>query len=821
MSNYSDLLKAVEQYYGAGSDEWAEIAKYGIASDKAEQILKQVPGVDIWVNANGSVRSYNYTPIENITSGAEQAINSNVPAEIKSFEIPSNSGIETITTETGETVKQMTFKSGMKQAGKFVFGEVTPAVCAAATGITLGKTIDSLLYNANPDFWDEHGMSTLDPSVWGDIIGTDSFGGRVLNMILGITPDGKTQAYMDENALAYMALYLNNKGIFNSGEETYSTPGEEYKDKFNNYNSIKNLTLYNIPSGAIFYQSSTDPANTQFITVNSGNPNIFLFSYAKSPNEDKAKLYVYTVSEKPYSITYNGTGDLESKTKTYNPEDLIHCTPNGQDILNDFYTIFDGTWYTYESTCKRLGIPYTVVNAPDYDDWKAANDLLALTKYGKHNIEHAIDGVGDQDNAKTPDLSNATTVQEALDALKEQYPELFDKAVTQDVVQPDGSTVTYTYVPIAVPELDPEGNPISSPALDPEGNPIGSTQAFPQIDPATAPEPLLKLITTLIQRDPPVNPPDTGSGYAPAVVPPSGSASALYAIYNPTLAQINAFGAWLWSDNFVDQIKKLFNDPMQAIIGLHKVYATPATSGSQNIKVGYLDSGVSAKVVSNQYTTIDCGTVRLSEQFHNVFDYSPYTEVSLYLPFIGIVNINVSDVMRSSIHIVYHVDVLSGACLAEVKVTRDSAGGTLYQYAGNASVTLPISSGSYMGIVSAVAGVAGGIAGTIASGGAALPLIASSAGAMFNAHTRVEHSGGFSGNAGAMGGKIPYLIISRPQTEMADGFENYIGYPSNFTATIGTCTGFIKVIECHIENTTATNSELTEINTMLQEGVIV
>lgn len=257
------------------------------------------------------------------------------------------------------------------------------------------------------------------------------------------------------------------------------------------------------------------------------------------------------------------------------------------------------------------------------------------------------------------------------------------------------------------------------------------------------------------------------------------------------------------------------------IIGLHKIYAQPITGGAQNIKVGYLDSGVSAAIVANQYTTIDCGTVRLSEQFHNVFDYAPFTEVNLYLPFIGIVRLDVSDVMRASIHIVYHVDVLSGACLADVKVVRDSSGGTLYQYAGNASVTLPISSGSYMGIVSAVAGVAGGIAGTIASGGSALPLLASSAGAMFNAHTRVEHSGGFSGNAGAMGGKIPYLIISRPQTAMAKEFNKYIGYPSNFTATLGSCSGFVKVLECHLQNINATKSELDEIDSILKEGVII
>ena len=126
-----------------------------------------------------------------------------------------------------------------------------------------------------------------------------------------------------------------------------------------------------------------------------------------------------------------------------------------------------------------------------------------------------------------------------------------------------------------------------------------------------------------------------------------------------------------------------------------------------------------------------------------------------------------------------------------------------------------------MGIVASVASIAGGIAGTIATGGSALPLIASSASSMFNAHTRVEHSGGFSGNAGAMGGKIPYLIISRPQTAMAKEFNKYIGYPSNFTTTLGSCRGFVKVLECHLENINATKSELEEIDTILKEGVII
>ena len=799
MTDYQYTTEAIDQYY-SGEDQWKVISNHNITPEESESALGQLQNVNIVKSANGKVVSYNFQAKENVTPDIEESINSNASPNIKSFEVPSSSGVETVTSEAGETVKQMTFKSGLSKAGNFVFGQVVPAIGAVATGITLGKTIDTVLYNANPDFWDEHGMSSLDPDTWGNIVSDDSLGGKVFNMILGTTPSGETQAYMDENALAYMALYMAKKGVFDKGESAVYENDEIKSLNLSQYIDFPIKLSPQLSQQIIDDRFDENEENLKYFYTNVISTSAEKVAYFRNSGNNTGDGLIIFSSKNPgkYGESYSGTGILQPI-----PEENNSLTKKQIHNRTIYRTII-------ETAINRLLVGFLNTQKLPIPD-SVENDIAYALLYGDIVTSGGIDGIGTQDGAKTPNLSDDSSVEDVLEALKKQYPELWENAVDQDVAQPDGSTKTYTYVPVAMPEIDPEGDPVSS----------SSTQKDPQIDPAVDPDPLLDLISKIIQRDPPVNPPDIGSGITPIVPSSSGSASALYMIYNPTLAQINSFGAWLWSDNFVDQIKKLFNDPMQAIIGLHKVYATPATGGAQTIKVGYLDSGVSARIVSNQYTTIDCGTVRLSEQFHNVFDYSPYTEVSLYLPFIGIVNVNVSDVMRSSIHIVYHVDVLSGACLAEVKVTRDSAGGTLYQYAGNASVTLPISSGSYMGIVSAVAGVAGGITGTIASGGSALPLIASSAGAMFNAHTRVEHSGGFSGNAGAMGGKIPYLIISRPQTEMADGFENYIGYPSNFTATIGSCTGFIKVIECHVENTNATNSELNEINTMLQEGVII
>lgn len=794
-TEYFQLLDAVEQYYGSGSDQWLEIAKYGITSDKAESILSQVPGVNIVKNSSGKIRSYNFNTTENVASAAETAVNSNTSPILKSFDVPANTGLETVTTPAGETVKQMTFRSGVSQAGNFVFGEVLPAVGAAAVGITLGKTIDKLLYEVNPDFWDEHGMESLNPDTWNNITGNDTIGGRIFNTVFGLNPDGKTQAYLDENALAYMALYLQNNGVFTEGESKV----------FEN-DAIKSLNLSEYVNFPINLSPQVGQVADDFF--NEEDPNYFHTSVYSTSAEKVAIFEDINTSRGKIILASNNQGNYGINSG----KGLLNPIPEEKYALTH-KTLNNKSYYDGEVSRSITKVLVGTINKPklNINNVNVVDKIAYALLYGDTVTSGGIDGIGTQDNAKTPDLSNVNTIEEALNALKEQYPELFEKAINQDVVQPDGSTITYTYVPVSMPELDTSGNPISS----------TSTQAIPEVDPDTAPDSLLDTITGSMEKNPPINPPDTGKGNTPAVVTPTGSASALYAIYNPTIEQINSFGSWLWSSDFVEQIKKLFNDPMQAIIGLHKVYANPTTNGTQNIKVGYLDSGVSANVVSNQYTTIDCGTVSLSEYFYNVFDYAPYTDINLYLPFIGIVGIDVADVMRSSIHIIYHVDVLSGACLAEVKVIRDGAGGTLYQYTGNASVTLPISSGSYMGIISSIAGIAGGIAGTIASGGSALPLLASSAGSLLNARTKVEHSGGFSGNAGAMGSKIPYLIISRPQIDLANKFEKYIGYPANVTTTLASCSGFVNVLECHLENINASDSELNEIESLLKGGIIV
>lgn len=810
-TTYLDFLDGVKSYYGTGSDQWVEIAKYGLKSDNAFDILSQVPDVNIIKNANGTVRGITYkgfTSWGGHTSNIGGSLNSNNvggSANVsKSFNmsIPSNTKLN----ETSKTLEMVSEIGTKKTTGQKVIGAlgtIGQAVFAVGTACTLGKTIDKALYNLNPDFWNAHDMETLNPDTWASITNSGSLGDNLFNLLMGVDPDtNETTAYVDENALAYMSWYLQTKGIFDT------KPVVSIDEK-----NIKNENDRKILE-SIGYAPQAVKTNLNRTLVYQEPYNYGDRKIASADDSNTIGFNVGTVNSTHFSGGLFSTKPfkcgLSFKFGTEPPDPSLN--KDATKVTNSLWTfaIYNilqgaGSHEIYIDSNVPLNVASTSINTN--------NMAYLLLKYGQES-EKGLDGVGTQDNATIPDLSNAKNVDDVLNILKNTYPNIFNNAITNSVPQPDGSIKDYTYVPITLPNTNNANN------SQPETG--GQTQAKPQVNPDTSPDTLLDLITKLLgtKLDTP-NPPNTGTGNTPPIVLPTGSASALYKIYNPSQTELNSFGAWLWSSNFVDQLLKVFNNPMESIIGLHKVYASPVIGGTSNIKVGYLDSGVSSNFVSNQYTKIDCGTVNLQEYFGNVFDYAPYTTIELYLPCIGFVQLDVANVMRSSINIAYTVDVLTGACLAEVNVRRDNSGGVLYSYSGNCASQYPLSSGSYMGIVSSVIGVAGSIVGTVASGGSLAPLAIGATSGLLNAKTRVQHSGSLSGNSGVMGGKIPYLIITRPQTNMPENFEHYQGLPSNVYSKLSSCRGFVKVKNVNVQNINAESVELDEIKTLLLDGVII
>ena len=317
--------------------------------------------------------------------------------------------------------------------------------------------------------------------------------------------------------------------------------------------------------------------------------------------------------------------------------------------------------------------------------------------------------------------------------------------------------------------------------------------------------------------------------------------SGLLTAYNPTVADLQSLGRFLWSDGFdVSTFKKLFNDPFDTLLGLSVVPVNPNTSGTKNIMFGNMDSGVSAPVVSNQWVSKDMGSVTLNEVWHGALDYAPSTGVTIYLPFIGMRQLNVNDVMGSSLHLIYKFDVLTGACIAQIYVNHSSQGnknggfswttnqGLVYEFIGQCAENIPLASQDFTNTIRAAIGgvsVAAGAAASVATGNPALGMAALTVGmansGMQASTPTVERGGHLSGSASIMGYGQPFLIVERPHQCKPERYYALRGVPSQvYTSKLSKCTGFTQITannNLHIAG--ASDSELAELQNLLVAGV--
>lgn len=826
MASYNDMARTVLDFY-TNPDQLVQYGGWETVFnpnntynlEQAYNAIKSNPNIQIIERTDGTIVGW-----WNKSTGSGSLVNDVGSLANSNTAGGSAASSALVNINTAPVVTQVPGSTSFKIANAPAVGEkwatnggVCGALMVVASGIKLGLTFDKLLYEHHPDIFTDEQLESLNPDNWKHIgsfvneqwteMGYPTIGkiGQVVfDTLTYVGQDNSSQMYIDEDAFSYAAWYLQNIGAFSSGD--YEWP------KYTDGDSVSF-------SGSLTYQDM----NSMFPGEASAAFNLIKSKYDLSFSDTD-------LIELDYSrVEYNdGTYDVDAiievtanapslspavakllpKEYQFSGNYAVRPIRNSSNTTQyEYFRDTDGTISFDKTTPSESGwalLTYATDTETAIED--QISYFYTMSNWGTATKSSSIPGTGNQPGATLPKLSTATDLESFKTLLKQQYPDIWTKSVTRQIPQPDGTLTTFTYVPVPTPNAT--GWMDNKPTGDGSQQSQKDTVVNPDMD--TSIKDSISSSTSTGSTTP--NPPGTGGGSSPTVVPPVGKASSLWSIYNPTLEQVNQFGSWLWSSNFVEQLKKLFNDPMQAIIGLHKVYSPVQTSGQGTIKCGYLDSGVPSKLVSEQYVTVDCGSVDLQEYFGNVFDYPPYTEVSIYLPFIGIQRLDPSDVMRSTISVKYHVDVLTGACLAEVNVKRDASGGTLYTFSGDAAVRYPVSSGSYMGIVSGLIGVTTSIV-----SGNLLPAL----GGATRLHTNVDRSGSFTGNSGAMGSKVPYLIISRPQTAMADKFETLSGYPSNTFTPLSACKGFTQVKYCHVENLNATDAEKQEIEQLLKEGVIL
>lgn len=290
---------------------------------------------------------------------------------------------------------------------------------------------------------------------------------------------------------------------------------------------------------------------------------------------------------------------------------------------------------------------------------------------------------------------------------------------------------------------------------------------------------------------------------------------------------LEALFAKLWSSTILDiqtMWQKSLQDPMDAIVSLHALPVSPEVDGSTEIQIGNFSSGLSSPEVTSQYVEVDCGTLDVKEFWGSALDYSPYTRAEIFFPFIGVKDVAVEDIMRTSIHIKYHIDVLTGECIAFLKCGIS----VLYRFKGNCKMNIPLSSAS-MDLIQNTLGAMGHVVSSAAIGGAVgggagalAGTVMSSAANVASTKIRTSKSSDMSGSSSLMDDFVPYLILHRPIQSLAKNYNKFKGYPSNITAKLGNLSGYTEVEHIHLQGIpNATDEEMNEIVRLLKKGVII
>lgn len=322
------------------------------------------------------------------------------------------------------------------------------------------------------------------------------------------------------------------------------------------------------------------------------------------------------------------------------------------------------------------------------------------------------------------------------------------------------------------------------------------------------------------------------------------ASTGMVGLYNPTVTQMQLLADYMWTDfggsgsttedilkEIVQAIKRSISNPLDYVIGLNIIPSQGLSVGSSaNIRFGFVNSNVSMPRLTSQYFTVDCGSLSFDKLCGDTFlDYAPYSKFSLYLPYIGVKEMDANDFVGHTISILYHGDVVTGGVTAYV--LKD--GSVMYQYSGCCALTVPLNADSWGTTISAAIQIATTVVGGAALSSAGKGFAAKRAGVMAATgaaeiasnpsllSAQVMRSGAISGGAGCMASQKPFVIREAVRFHTTQGFNTISGYPSYYYKPLSTMHGFTSVLDVHLHGIQGTHQELAEIENLLKEGVIL
>ena len=292
----------------------------------------------------------------------------------------------------------------------------------------------------------------------------------------------------------------------------------------------------------------------------------------------------------------------------------------------------------------------------------------------------------------------------------------------------------------------------------------------------------------------------------------SSGVGVLTSTFHMTKERLVQLGQFLWGASIFDEFSLINNNPIENIISCKAIpYAISGTT--QEITLGNVKTGVNGEKISHNFSKQTIGSVAIAEHYKNFLDYAPYTNVIIYLPYIGFKELDTSLVMGKTLRIEYTLDVITGGCLAQIYVGKIR----LYEFTGNIGVDISITASNRAQVESAYINAGVGVVSSAMSGN-----VTGAVNSIIGAATSQYHYSG-TGNPNpscvASTNRTCYVVIDRPQYQPLKAFNHTRGRMCCLSKTIGSLKGYT-VCDSNIDisGISATDEEKDEIVNILSTG---
>lgn len=326
-------------------------------------------------------------------------------------------------------------------------------------------------------------------------------------------------------------------------------------------------------------------------------------------------------------------------------------------------------------------------------------------------------------------------------------------------------------------------------------------------------------------------------------------------LFSPSKSQLRALADVMWGNSIVSFLQNQVENIQSMFVSLG-ILPFPITKGATRkvMWLGVVDTAIYLDTASKQFFEFDMGTIDMSSDPRlyssgTALDFSPFSKLGIYLPFIGYQELNIDECRNTTLQLKYKVDIMSGSCVAKIFVN----GNPIYQFSGNCMTQIPLTGQDAQTLFTnavnvGIAAVGAKTAGAVASAGDALAgsqeisseakgfkeaqnaarvttartgLEAATANGMMGMKPSYDKTGAVGASTSLISVRQPYLFLTTPRQCIPAHYQRYCGFPSNITGKLGSFSGFTVVEDIRLNGLVALDVEVSEIYQLLKTGVII